>query len=63
MRGHAHHAKTRIGNRALACSMTSSKASKSLAFLKIRSRATARLSTWYAYPPLASRKRRGMLKT
>ena len=31
-------------------------------FVKMRIRATARLSTWYAYPPVATRGRRGMAK-
>ncbi len=35
-------------------------ASKSRCLPKIRIRPAARLSTWYAYPPLAARNRRGM---
>jgi hypothetical protein len=56
----SRRAKTRIGNRALACSITSSSASKSRSLRKMRIRPTARFSTWYAYPPPATRNRRGM---
>jgi hypothetical protein len=44
----------------LACPMISLNASKSRSLAKIRIRPTARLSTWYAYPPLETRNRRGM---